>query len=161
IPNSVALAGAPTITPALRVATCVSGFDMIPPPPRFPSRYVNGNPIDAFRPATERIPESFALRSLCRRPVRRRRLQRRLSIDERVDLCRESIAQLLRLIVGDFLLRESLGDVFVRRDRKSCDQSRPGLVRSGVGDLADARAGQLSGEVFRGEPEVFRRLPEE
>src|SRR5207247_9088328 len=36
IPNSVALAGAPTITPTLRIATCVSGFDMIPPPPPTP-----------------------------------------------------------------------------------------------------------------------------
>src|SRR2546428_886438 len=83
------------------------------------------------------------------------------AIDERVDLARDSIPQFLRLVVGDLLVAESLGDVLVGRRCEGCHETSLALVRRGVGDLANARAGQLRGEVLRREAEVLRGLTEE
>src|SRR5207247_7573955 len=73
----------------------------------------------------------------------------------------ESGAQALGLLVPEPLFRDGLGAVLVGGDRERRHKARLALVRSVIGDLAEARAGKLRLELLGREAEIFRGLAEE
>src|SRR6267378_6373949 len=91
---------------------------------------------DAFRPATERIPETCALWSFCRRPVGRG-LRRRFAIDEGGDLRGDLRLERRGLIRSQLVARDRFVDVRVGGRRQRGHETVAALAFV-VSDIAEA-----------------------